>query len=663
MEAKNDDFSSLAKSIKVNEAKPPPPLRKAPNMENGFPKARPLNPKIKINLKKKGKAKKPVSMADLASQDFMDGPNQNDLPFKEETLRFDFDGNNISNMKESIESHNAGLHQHNDNAEKPGYAIYELSVLCRSQNTSQRAFALGTVLNIVRNNFDKIEKDIKESQMSLIAVTALFPPTNLSVKSAAIELIRELMFHQFKNPFDIYPYPAIPPKTSMTFEFETHIPSFVEASKKNEECLDFLTLFPEKIDEHISQLENLPPSIPLFHLSRSLYISKGTVFAKDQALKSITSDNEDLAIEAAVVLRFIKEIPEKSILDNLTPKILAVLLSRSDNIENYLDFLPKIIPLCPNPFAVEFVANCAAEGLISKEKAESVAKIAEFSPAYITLMKFLDQLESVKIPELPTTIEECWTKRGLICGVSEYILQSNNVKYLPKLLPCLHSFTNPAADMIADQIFGMRISKERPVDPNEFFESLETCDAKQLKKILEISHYFPLHYSLALFNRQDQEEISPIVSEFLDNFEDPLSPQSLRPLDLSKFFERFLFDCFTVPSFQKMAFFCISKGADPEVRQHFWTHCSKYLSRMMMKNIRKDVINEIEDDREILSCIIQALKESRPYETDILKIAVHYLREYLIIHRGDFSGEVFFEHCRRLPEFWSSKILSFMEKK
>lgn len=692
-----DDLASsaLAKDIEVHENRPPPPLKKAKHMENGFPKAKPITQKIKI--------KKPVSKKEeaeeLTEENLEDGENQNDKPFATVTSRYDFNGREITNMKESDETHMRGLHQHNDSSEKPGYAIYELAVLCRSQNTSQRAFAISMVSNIVSKNPNVVNRDIKEAQIPVIAVNALFPPTNLSIKNAAIELITNLLNYKFKNPFSIYPYPAIPPDTIMTIEFATYASDFIEAAPKNEICLDFLALIASKGEFDLEKLKKLPPSIHLFHLSRSVYINWGKVFAKEQAISVITTFSEkennsekvefkrefELAKEAAVVLRFIKEIPSNEVLEKLPPIIVAILLSRiTENIENYKHFLPKILPICPDPFALEYIASLCSfsmhpdsekteENLITIEDANIAIKNASFSPSFVIIKEFIIRHNSsatmreaarvFSVPDrFPETAEECWEKRDVICGFSEYILQTKSLNLLPKLLPCLFSFTNPAADMIANSIFGLSLSKDRPVDPNELFGCLSKCEKSKIKQILDVAVYFPLHYSLPVFDRQDEEEISDEVCQFLDKFDDPLPPKSLRPLDLSSYFERFLFDCFHIPSYQKFAFFCISKGADPEVRQTFWTNCARYLSRITMKNVRKDVVNEIENDRDVLASMIQALRESRPVETDILMIAVHQLKSFLILHKGDTSGGVLFEHCGRLPEFWSSKILSFMNK-
>lgn len=682
--------STLAKNIEIHESRPPPPLKKPKNIENGFPKAKPILKKM--NVKKTVNKKEE---AEDMNEEMLEGENQNDKPFAKITSRYDFNGNEITNMKESDETHLRGLHQHNDSSEKPGYAIYELAVLCRSQNSSQRAFAISMVSNIVNKNPKIIDKDIKEAQIPVIAVNALFPPTNLSVKTAAIDLITNLLTYKFKNPFSIYPYPAIPPDTVMTLEFATYASDFIEASLKNEVCLDFLAHIASKTQFDITKLSKLPPSIYLFHLSRSVFINWGTVFAKEQALSVIESFSEknvdqdeaqykrklELVKEAAVVLRFIKELPSTEVLEKLPPLVLAILLSRAENIENYKKFLPSILPLCPDPFALEYISSLCSysfmenEGkeIITIDEANKSIQNASFSSSYVIIKAFTNKhissplinsaAKTFNIPDkFPQTIEECWEHRDVICGFSEYVLHTRSLDILPKLLPCLFSFTNPAADMIAHNIFGLNISNERPVDPNELFGHLSKCDKSQINQILNIGIHFPMHYSLPVFDRQDENEISDIICDFLDRFEDPLPPKSLRPLDLSNYFERFLFDCFEIPSFQKMAYFCISKGADPEVRQNFWTSCSRYLSRITMKNVRKDVINVMEDDREVLACMVQTLRESRPVETDFLMIAVHQLKSYLILHKGETSGEVFFEHCKRLPEFWSSKILSFMDK-
>jgi hypothetical protein len=162
---------------------------------------------------------------------------------------------------------------------------------------------------------------------------------------------------------------------------------------------------------------------------------------------------------------------------------------------------------------------------------------------------------------------------------------------------------------------------------------------------------------MPVFLRSDVEALSPVICEFLDGFEDPLAHDSLRPLDLSGFFDRFFFDGFFIPAFQKIPYFCVSQGSHPEVRQHFWTHGAKYLARMASKNVRKDVYEQFEEDREVLASIITALRESAYAETDILKIAVFQVKSYVERHKGELSGQVFFDSARKLPECWRRRIL------
>lgn len=671
------ETSSLAKDIQFHENRPPPPLKKIRNKETGFPTVKPIEQKIKIVSPQE--PEKPITIDQLEDvQQEFEEENQNDKPFADTTPRYDFDGKDISHFKGSDLSYLKGLHQHNDSEDKPGYALYELAVLCRSYNTSQRSVALNMVANIIEKNQDVLERDIKEAQIPIIAISALFPPNNFSVKTAAMDIISKLLIGKFVDPFSIYPYPAISPETPLTFEISKFHGDLIEAATKEPKIMDYLALIASKSTFELTKLISQPPSTYLFHLSRSAYINWGEIFAKQQAISTIdklasletmpTEQELEIYKEAAVVLMFIKEIPDLPILDKLPPIIVAILLSRiTKNVEKYHKYLPMILELCPDPFALSFVAACTLQdGLVTKDQAIKAVKNASFSPAVVTLKKFIATSEgkefNLVIPmNLPEDIESCWKNRDVICGYSEYILQTRSYQFLPKLLPCLFNFTNPAADMLIETIFGFSISKERPVDPTEIFEHLADCKPEQIKRILTVAIHFPLHYIIPLFDREDEPAISSIICDYLDHFPDPLPPSSLRPLDTSKYFERFLFDCFSLPSYQKLIFFIISKGSDPEVRQHFWTNCSKYLSRISMKNVRKDVINDPEDDQEILSCIIHALRESREVENDILNIAINNLKTYLMKHKGEMSGEVFLEHVKRLPEFWSSKILSFLK--
>lgn len=652
------DNKNLAGSVVEREFAPPPPIKK--RNTNGFPQVHAT--KKKISIKKNIKKEAPEEdNFELMEDAVPDSENPNNKPLDEESPRFDFDGNEITNLKETDQTIMEGLHNHGDSPEKPGYAIYEIAILARSKNTSQRALALEMLFNILKKHPKKYEREVREMQFVLLIVSSLFPPTNLTIKSFAIDLIKEMLYTQYEDTFSIYPYPAIPPIKTMTLEFANYVNDLADAAKGNEELMNALSLLTPAKKFEVKSLENMKPSIPLFRLARSIYINWGTVFAKQQALESLTGDFE-LAKEAASVLSYFKDDSyNDELLEKLHPIVLSILLSRIDDVTKYEKYIKRVLEYCPDPFVLQFLASCSNYKLISKEIAKNAIKNAEFSPAFVTLSIYADI--PIIIPELPKDEQKCWVERAKICGVVEYIIQTKDLKYFPSVLPCLYSFTNPAANVLIKTILGFNISDERPVDPYEIFERFSKINYDEIKSLLKVAHYFPIRYILPLFNRNDPQDISPLICEFLDNYPDPLPEDSLRPIDCSDYFERFLFDCFDIPSYQKFAYFCISPGAHPEVRQHFWTTCSRYLSRMNYPNCRKDVVEVQENDKEILASIFHVLKDSIYKENDILNIAVLQLSRYMEIHQGDVSGQVFFANCQMLQEVWKKRLFSFMDKK
>lgn len=633
---------------------PPPPVRKA--APQGFPSVKKIKKKIPI---KKPEPQKPPE-PDVDPEIAMEEEESNEMkPMDQNANRYDFNGEILNGVKESEETHLKGLHNHNDHADKPGYAMYELSMMCRSRNTAQRAFALGAIANIIAKNPEKSEQEVRMFQVPQLAIMAFTPPTNLSVKTAAMNIIHSLLVHKFKNVFSIYPYPAVPPDTSMSLEFATHADDIVEAAVNNEQLMNYLALFTASKHFAIEKLSKLPPSQPLFRLARSVWINWGEIFAQKQALSALTSDIE-VAKEAAAVLMLQKYVPKDDILDQLHPNVLAVLLSNTNDVEKYEKYIQKILDCCPDAFAMEFAANCADKKLISREKAEEICDKSSFSISYVSLLEYAGH--KITHPELPKSETECWEKRDTVCGMVEYILRTKDYRYLPDLFPCLYSFTNPAAEMLIKTIFGFSPTKERPIDPLSVFDILATCKQEEVKPLLDIAKYFPLRYGVRVFSRDDCHQLDRTIYEFLMDIEDPLPPHSLRSFDLSDYFERFMFDCFELRSFQMMAYFCIAQGADDEVRQHFWTDCYGYLSRISLTCDRTDVHTFKETSMETMSVLINAIKKSKFCETPILNISIKYVTDFLNDHKGEIVGSVMLEKVQQLPTDWSKKILSAVIK-
>ncbi|KAH0792714.1 RNA polymerase II-associated protein 1 [Histomonas meleagridis] len=653
--ANSGHVQQLAGDVVERDMAPPPPIKKS--APRGFPQVKPT--KKKIIIKKPKPVQPEESNFEMMEDALPESANPNNQPLDDTTPRFDFDGNEITGAKETEETILEGLHSHGDNPEKPGYALYELALLSRSRNNSQRAFAFEVLYNTIKNNPKKYDKDIRELQIPLLTVISLFPPTNNTIKSFAIDLMKELLFTQYQDMLSIYPYPAIPPVTSMTLEFAQYTSDLVSAANSNYFIMNVLSLLTPSKQFDISSLESQKPSIPLFRLARSAFISWGTVFAKKQALEALEGELE-IAKESASLLCFLKEIPGDEVLAKLHPVVLSILLSRTDDVSPYVKYIDSVVKFCPDPFVVSFLASFTKNNLLPKEVAKKAIEGASFSPGFVTLSIYAGI--PINVPEPPKEEHLCWVKRAEICGIVEYIIKTKDLKYLPQILPCLYSFTNPAADILVNTIFGFGVSKERPVDPYELFEHLLTIEKEKIEELLKIALFFPLRYILPLFNRNDGADISDTVCEFLDHYPDPLPADSLRPIDCSTYFERFLFDCFEIPSYQKFAYFCISPGADPEVRQHFWTTCSRYLSRIKMQNVRKDVIDIQETDKEVLASIYQALRESQYAETDLLNIAIRQLSGYMELKRGEIAGEVFFANCQKLQEVWKKKLFAFLNK-
>jgi hypothetical protein len=506
----------------------------------------------------------------------------------------------------------------------------------------------------VRKNGAKCFHELIEMQIPLLAVTALSGQSSVGVRTAATDLILAIFVGPFEGTFSLYPYPAVPPESSIGLAFREHIEKFVELSKSEPQFMNCLALLASSGHFQIGALGNLPPSAPLFRLARSAFVFWGERFAERQAIDAISSEDLDLAKEAAALLRLLKPTLPSALFESLHPLVVAICLSRIDSgHEKVASFVPRVAALCPDAFALEFLANF--RDFLSPEIAEKAISNAPFSSAFVALSAFLGK--PVDRPTLPSTVEECWKARGVICGAVDYVLQTGDYAVLPRLLPCLHSFTNPAADIVCEAILEIEPISERPLDPSAIFERLATVPRSDVPGFLRFAHFFPLRFAMPVFARDDLEALSPVICDFLDDFEDPLPPDSLRPADLSGFFEHFLFSSFFVPACQKLCYFCIAEGADPELRQSFWTNCARYLSRFVIPNVRTDAADFAEEDREVLASILQALRESRPVQTDILAIAVQRIRRYIEVHKGEHAGQVFFEHARRLPEVWAKAIL------
>jgi hypothetical protein len=642
-------ITKLTSAVVPHDDRPPPPIRKRPPPSTGFPAATP--PKSRIRIRRPG----PSPNGPYELMDGLDPDNRNDLPLGSETRRYDFLGSDITGAPATPATELAGLHNHNDDEERSGYAIYELAMMCRSRNSSQRVLALTSLARIIARNRNAVDS-ARESQVPLLAVNSMFPPTNAAIMTAAADVIVAMLAGQINEPFALVPYPAIPPPTSMTLEFAKFAEQLVDAASLDERLISCLALLMPCRKFEIGKLAKLTGSKALFRLGRAAFVFWEERFAEEQAKTAITSSDIELAKEAAALLRHINLEVTPTFCESLLPCVLAILLSRIDSdLEAYTQFIPAVAELCPDPFALEFLANFAQKGLLDRATAEKALTDSTFSSATVTLSLFCEK--SIRVPELPTNPADCWSRRGLICGGAEYVMRTRDYSILPRLLPCLYTFTNPAADMLFEVIFEMEPIKERPIDPYAIFERFATTSVPNLRKLLVIAQHFPIRFMLPIFSRPDLGEISPIVCEFLDGFDDPLPAESLKPADLSSFFDRFLFDSFFIPCCQKLAYFCVSPGAHVEVRQHFWGSCSRLLSRFCVPNVRRDVLEFDEDDREVMATIVHALKESRIAQNDIIGIAVHQLRKYVEARRGEHLGQVFYDQIRRMPEFWAKQIL------
>lgn len=651
--APQDVVPKLTGDVVLHDDAPPPPIRKGPSGA-GFPAPKKVEKKIRIR-KPKPQPQSPVTQLMDEEQQETENPQSN-KPVGENARRFGFDGEDISSKPKTEETEVAGLHNHGDDPDRPGYAIYELALMCRSANTSQRAFAFDILANIARKHGKSVYSEMQQVQLPLLAVSALFKPTNVSIKANATSLILALMFQQFDGPFSLIPYPALPPVTSITHSFENYADDLVVAALKDERLLDCLAILVGNKKFDVQSLATLSPSKHLFRLSRSIYVCWGERFAEKQAREAVIGSDIELAKEAAAVLRFFKDDCDIEFLDKMDPAVAAIILSRCELDSRHSKYIESIAKLCPDPFSVEFMANCAQKGLISVDLAKQVVSTASYSPSMIALRSFCGMpLEPHK---LPTTLEDSWKQRDVICGMVEYIIKTRDLNHLPDILPCLYSFTNPAADMLLESVFDLPPMKERPIDPLAVFENLIKMPAEKVKPMLDIAKHFPLRFALPVFLRDDAVQLSDVISDFLDGLPDPLPNDSIRQFDLSNFFERFLFDCFFVRAFQKLAYLCVSPGADVDVRQHFWSDCSRYLSRFTFPNVRQDVLVGFEEDLEVLASMVQAIKEQPAYaETDILKIAMIQLKAFVERHKGEHKGMVFFDSIRKLPECWSEKIL------
>lgn len=643
--SKVDSVAAMAGDIVERESRPPP-RKQVVNMP--LPKAVKFNVRPLTKEKPKPPEKEPENPEDLP-------PANKDDVLTKTAKRYDFSGKKMTEEKGNEKTYSMGLHNHGDSPDKPGYAVYELALLCRSSNISQRAAAFQTLKNIIFKNPKEVEQDLKMVQIHMVCINAFNSPTSVTIKKIAGEIMIFLATH-FKDPFAIDPYPAVPMHSFFTTDFVQYFHDIAQLSMDDERLFDVLALLTvgaEKID--LKFLEKAKLSLPLMHFARAAFIQWGEVVCQKQALEAL-QPGHDVALmsEAAVVLRFHGIIPVIENLRKLPPLVALILISRVDEPKQYEEFVEEALKLAPNHFALEFLTSCSIHNMITRDQGLAALKDAQFSQPVVVLSEFCGK--KLAVPAFPTTEEECWERRGEIVGIVEYILLHKELSLLPGILPCLFSFTNPSADILIQAIFGVKPPPERPIDPEGLFRCIEVCPPDELKFILTISKYFPLHYSGRFFLRKDVNALSPMFDEFLSDIPDPMKPESIVEADIDRFMELFSYDGYANPAFQKYALLCITQGADVEVRHAMWTKLGEVASFITIDFERKDHYEPLESDMDTIQEIVFALAPNEFKLVGALKIGFKILRKLLETFKGDGKGEMIMRNVLQMPQVWIDEL-------
>lgn len=652
--SENVSQSSIAKmagDVIEHKSRPPPKKVIAPQafpelQKMNFkpiPKARPVKPKEDI-------------VQEMQDEESMPPPDE---VLTDKALRYDLNGKNITGMQASTETYNKGLHNHGDSPEKPGYAVYELGLLCRSANIAQRALAFKTINNILNNMNSNVINDMKMVQIHKILINAFNPPTSATIKQYAGSIIMKLVTH-FKNPLSLYPYPAIPMHSLFTTDFAPYIQDMCTMGEVDNRLYDAAAIAmvgAEKIDMKFMQSAKL--SLPLLHFIRSAFINWGIVCGENFVAAGLNKkDDLEIQKEAAVIMRFHAKLPPMEQIKQLPPIVAVILLSRVEDPHTCEWLIDDAIKLCPDQFALEFLTNCAIHNLITKEQIEEVLKVSPFSQPAVALSEIVGK--KPQLPVLPKSEEECWEKRGEVTGLVEYVLLHNDYTILPTLFKCLFSFTNPSADILTQHLFGVDAPQQRPLDPEYVFKVIEDCPAEKLPRIFEIGQYFPLHYTGRFFLRKDCLEQAQVFEKYLDNIPDPMKEKSIFECDIEQFIEK-LMDGIEIPAFQKYALLCVTQFADIEVRHVIWDKLQGVASLFTVDYERKDHYEPYEDDLDTIHDVIDCLSSNEFKMTGILKVGFKIVHNLLKHYKGDVRGQLIMEHVLEMPTEWREKMLADLE--
>jgi len=578
------------------------------------------------------------------------------VPVGNKAPRFDFQGKIMSSAEATQRTIDIGLHHHGDNPEKPGYAIYELSILSRSRNISQRAGAYEMIRNIVFQDPLKHIAELQQVQIHYICVNAFNPPSSITIKSYALEIM-QLLCTTYRNPLSLYPYPAIPPGSTLTFDFACVARDIAFCYEFDNRLLDIASIIivaSKPFD--IGFLENAPVSLPLLHFARSVHINWGIQFGNKQALRAL-SESKDIEIlkEAAVVLSFHQTKVSKEIISILPSCIKAMLLCKVDDCTEYKEYINDVLGVSPDPYAVDFLSKCATSGLLDEIDMKRCISGASFSAPYVVIAEQLEVQYS--IPEYPKSEEECWERRGEICGMVQYFLLHYDFSMLPKLLPCLFSFTNPSADALIQSTFGILSLKERPPNPYKIFSFIESVPQSDLDSFLKAAKYFPLSYFSIIFRRKDIHDIISIIESFIDTYPDPMPANSLTIEDINAFIELFSFDSYDIPAFQKFAILCLSQQNEVEVRHTIWLKLQELAHVFDIDYSRQDLFEPIEDDMDILNSFLEMYRKFEYKNTAPFNISLKIVGNYLKEHKGEHIGKYVLENAMQTTNDWKDRIL------
>lgn len=646
-----DKIESITGNIIEKESLPPPKKKwsdQSKDERSGFPE-------IKRNYKLET-INETHSQKNKIEQEMNKEYDPNDKELSINAERYDLTGELMKSKDMTAETILGGLHHHNDDSDKPGYAFYELAMLSRSRNIAQRASAFQTIYNIIKDKPFSFLNDLKMIQIHILCTIAFNSPTSKTIKEFATRIIMLIVTH-FENPLSIYPYPAVPQFSFLTVEFAPHTRDFAILGEEAPEIWNATAIMMIGAKEvNINFIERNKTCVELLRVARSAFINWNKRLCTNKAIDVLKDINSSVEIleEAAVLLRLQKVDIDEEIMDILDPKILCILISDRQNLEPYRKYFPSLSQLKPvNNYIAEMYVGMIQQKYLSTDVIPGLLEDMEFSQSYVILASTINA--EIKLPPLPTTEEDCWLKRGEIIGHVQYLILKKDYSNLPHLFKCLFSYTNPSADILCQSLFGFDAPPSRPINPDELFKNIQTVNRDQLVNLMDVAKYFIVHFSCKFFDREDYMEHVDIYDDYISNVIENTKEKNIFDADLTGFTRVFEFGGYEVEAFQKFAILCLTQRAEAEVRSSVWGMMRRLASCITAEFTKADHFEPLEDDLDIVALIIDVLKYNS-VENCVTNIALNIINKLLDNYKGTKRGLIILQNAKDIQEVWRDKL-------